>query len=127
MSPWAFLAIGILCEVIATTALKVSNGFSETLPTVVCVVSFTIALAALAQSVKALEIGVVYAIWSGAGITLITLIGLLFFHESVGFAKLLFITMIIIGVVGLQLVSSDMADNKIQKNSLTDNTDFNND
>ncbi len=122
MSPWAFLAIGIVCEVIATTALKLSDGFSETLPTLVCVLSFTIALAALAQSVKSLEIGVVYAIWSGAGITLITLIGLLFFHESVGFAKLLFITLIVIGVIGLQLVTSDVE----QDNSVSDNADLKN-
>ena len=107
MSPWAFLTIGIVCEVIATSAMKASNGFSETFPTMICIVSFILALIALSQSVKSLEIGVVYAIWSGAGITLITLIGLLFFHESISFAKLFFIVLIVIGVIGLQLVTSD--------------------
>jgi len=104
MSAWVYLAIGIVFEVIATSALKLSDGFSQPVPTIVCLLGFLLALAALSQSVKSIEISVVYAIWSGAGIVLITLIGLLFFSESINFLKLLFITLIMVGVVGLQLV-----------------------
>ena len=107
MNPWTYLAIGIVFEVIATSALKLSDGFSETLPTLVCIVSFVIALSALSQTVKSLEIGVVYAIWSGVGITLITIIGLIFFQESVSFSKLFFIALIVVGVIGLQLGSDE--------------------
>ena len=89
----------------------------------ICIVSFILALIALSQSVKSLEIGVVYAIWSGVGITLITLIGLLFFHESISFAKLFFIALIVIGVIGLQLVTSDTE----QESAALDTAKLNND
>lgn len=117
LSPWAFLTIGIVFEVIATSALKLSNGFTESWATTVCILSFIIALIALSQSVKSLEIGVVYAIWSGLGITLITLIGLVFFGESVTVAKFVFIALIVVGVIGLQIVSPDPVNNSVNSNS----------
>lgn len=107
MNAWTYLALGILFEVVGTSALKYSNGFSESLPSTICVMCFVVALYCLSLSVKELDISVVYAIWSGVGIAIITLIGVFVFKESLGLSKMLFISMIIIGVVGLQFVSGD--------------------
>ena len=103
MSPWTYLALGIVFEVAGTSALKMSNGFTQPWPSAIVVCGFVTALYMLSQSVKTLDIGVVYAIWSGAGVVLIALIGLLFFEEILTPAKILFMALIVIGVVGLQL------------------------
>jgi len=104
MSPWSYLALGIVFEVMGTSALKLSNGFTEPLPSTIVMVGFILALYMLSQSVKTLDIGVVYAIWSGAGVVLIALIGVFFFKEILSPVKIMFIALIVIGVVGLQLV-----------------------
>ncbi|MEG0822511.1 MAG: multidrug efflux SMR transporter, partial [Burkholderiaceae bacterium] len=64
------LAIAILAEVIATSALKASEGFSRLLPSVIVVVGYGIAFYCLAITLKTIPVGVAYAIWSGAGIAL---------------------------------------------------------
>lgn len=107
MNPWTFLAIGIVLEVIGTSSLKLSNGFTEGMWSSLCVACFVAALFMLSQSVKTLDIGIVYAIWSGAGITLISLIGLFFFQEQFSALKVFFIGLIVVGVVGLQFISSN--------------------
>ncbi len=104
MSPWTYLALGIVFEVMGTSALKLSNGFTQPLPSTIVVVGFITALYMLSQSVKTLDIGVVYAIWSGAGVVLIALIGVLFFREVLSPLKILFMALIVFGVIGLQLV-----------------------
>lgn len=104
MSPWSYLALGIVFEVMGTSALKLSNGFTQPLPSAIVVVGFVLALYMLSQSVKTLDIGVVYAIWSGAGVVLIALIGVFFFKEILTPMKIAFMALIVIGVVGLQLV-----------------------
>ena len=105
MNAWTYLAIGIVFEVIGTTSLKLSNGFSDTTWSSVCIACFVAALYVLSVSVKTLDLSVVYAIWSGVGITLISLIGVFFFQEQITFLKLFFIGMIAVGVVGLQFLS----------------------
>jgi len=97
MSPWTYLAIGIFLEVVGTSCLKVSDGFSNPIPSILCVLCFVAALYSLSISVRSIDIGVVYAIWSGVGIALITLIGAFFFQEALSFSKLLFIGIIMVG------------------------------
>jgi small multidrug resistance pump len=106
MNAWTYLFFGILFEVAGTTALKYSNGFTESWPSFICVSCFVIALYCLSLSVKELDISVVYAIWSGVGIAIISLIGVFYFQESMSLSKLFFITLIVVGVVGLQLLST---------------------
>ena len=103
MSAWLYLALGILFEVIGTSSMKMSNGFTEPWPTTICIIGFILALFMLSQSVKSLDISVVYAIWSGAGIALIALIGVFFFGEIMTPARLFFMALIIAGVIGLQV------------------------
>lgn len=112
MNAWTYLILGILFEVAGTTALKYSDGFSQTLHSVICVSCFVIALYCLSLSVRELDISVVYAIWSGVGIAIITLIGVFYFKETMTLTKMLFIGLIVIGVVGLQSVTTpDQSDN----------------
>ncbi len=106
MNAWTYLVIGIVFEVIGTTSLKLSNGFSDSLWSTVCIGCFIAAMYALSLSVKTLDISMVYAIWSGVGIAIISLIGVFFFHEQLTFIKLFFIGLIIIGVIGLQFQST---------------------
>lgn len=110
MNAWSYLLLGIFFEVIGTTCLKLSDGFTQPIPSTVCVICFAFAMYALSISVKDIDIGVVYAIWSGVGIALITMIGAFYFDEFLNLKKLLFIGLIIIGVVGLQMVSSPKSD-----------------
>jgi small multidrug resistance pump len=105
MNAWTYLAIGIVFEVIGTTCLKLSNGFTEITWSCLCVACFVAAMYVLSLSVKTLDISIVYAIWSGVGITLISFIGVFFFQEQVTFLKFFFIALIVIGVAGLQIVT----------------------
>lgn len=95
--------IGIAFELVGTSALKLSDGFTKTVPTTVCLLGFGVAFYALSKAVQDLPIGVVYAIWSGAGIALITLIGWFVFGEALSMTKVFFIGLIIAGVIGLQI------------------------
>jgi small multidrug resistance pump len=105
MNAWTYLIIGIVFEVIGTSCLKLSNGFSHTAWSSLCIACFIGALYALSLSVKTLDLSIVYAIWSGVGITLISIIGVFFFQEQITFYKVFFISLIVIGVSGLQMIS----------------------
>lgn len=105
MNPWTYLFIGIVFEVAGTSCLKFSNGFSDPLWLSLCMACFICALFALSLSVKTLDLSIVYAIWSGVGITMVSVIGVLFFQEQITFYKVLFISLIVIGVSGLQMIS----------------------
>ena len=118
MNAWSYLILGIVFEVAGTTALKHSNGFTEVLASSICVSCFLIALYCLSLSVKELDISVVYAIWSGVGISIITIIGVFYFHESMSWLKLVYISMIVIGVVGLQMVSSPSGSQQINNGTV---------
>jgi small multidrug resistance pump len=106
MNAWTYLIVGIVLEVIGTTSLKLSNGFSDSTWSTICIACFIGALYVLSVSVKTLDVSVVYAIWSGVGITLISVVGIFFFQEQITVYKMFFISLIAIGVVGLQVTSS---------------------
>lgn len=99
---WLYLALGVVFEVCGTTALKFSNGFTQTVPTAVSISCFSAALYFLSLSVRVLDLSVVYAIWSGVGVAIIAAIGILVFGETLSGFKLFFIALIIVGVIGLQ-------------------------
>lgn len=110
MQQWLFLFAAILSEVIATSALKASAGFTYLWPSVIVVAGYTAAFYLLALVLKTIPMGVAYAIWSGAGIALITLIGWLFFKQSLNLPGLIGIGFIIAGVIILQLFSTTLPD-----------------
>lgn len=106
MSPWLFLALSICLEVTGTTLLKYSNGFQNILCGMLSIASYSICFWILAFAFKSIPVGVAYAIWSGVGTVLIVLIGIVLFNESIDIYKALFMTMIVVGAVGLHLVSN---------------------
>jgi small multidrug resistance pump len=103
MQHWFFLISAIVLEVAGTTAMKFSEGFTKIVPSVLMAVLFLSSLAMLTLALKKIEIGMAYAIWSGLGTALITVLGIYLFNESANLMKLLSITLIIAGVVGLNL------------------------
>ena len=100
---WLYLILAISFEVAGTTFMKLSEGFTKTVPSVAMFVLYILSLTALTFALKKFEVSTTYAIWSGLGTALITLIGVIVFKESVNMVKILSIALIIIGVVGLQL------------------------
>ncbi|MDO6563557.1 multidrug efflux SMR transporter [Amphritea sp. 1_MG-2023] len=105
MNGWILLLLGIVFETAGTTCIKLSNGFSHLLPSVLTFVFFAIALSLITLSAKTIDVSVVYAVWSGVGIMLISLIGTFYFAEQITLPKMLFIGLILIGVIGLHQVS----------------------
>ncbi len=105
MHPYLYLTIAIIGELVGTSALKVSDGFSRFFPSVVAIASYGVAFYFLSLCLRSMPIGVVYAIWSGVGITIIVLIGWLFFKQSLDLAAIIGIGLIVIGVVVLNVFS----------------------
>jgi small multidrug resistance pump len=101
MHPVAWLALAIGSEITATTALKLSDGFTRIGWAVVVVVGYGISFYALSVSLRTIPLGVVYAVWSGIGTAAIVLIGYVLFREVLDAVKLAGIGLIIIGVVML--------------------------
>ncbi|HVI50258.1 MAG TPA: SMR family transporter [Candidatus Sulfotelmatobacter sp.] len=105
MPPLAILAIAIVAEVISTTALKASEGFSRLLPSIIVVLGYAASFYCLSLTLKALPVGIVYAIWSGAGIVLITLLGWLIYGQKMDGPALCGMGLIIAGVLVINLLS----------------------
>ena len=100
---YLFLAIAIFCEVVGTTALKLSFGFTRLGPSVLTVVGYGAAFYFLAIALKTLNVGFAYAVWSGVGTALIALIAVLWFAEAMPPLRIASLAMVIAGVIGLHL------------------------
>ncbi len=100
---WIYLVLAIIAEVLGTTAMKLSLGFNKLAPSIAMLLFYLLSLSFLTLALKKIEVSIAYAIWSGLGTTLITLIGIFYFKEHLDVIKLLGIALIIIGVVLLQL------------------------
>ncbi|MGX1761913.1 DMT family transporter [Streptomyces lydicus] len=97
------LAGAILSEVLATTAMKYSDGFSKLWPSLATALGYVLAFALLAQTLKSMSVGTAYAIWAGVGTALIAAIGMVFLGESTSALKVLGVLLVIAGVVVLNL------------------------
>jgi len=101
-----YLIVAIIAEAIATTLLKASDGFTKLLPSVGAAVGFALTLYLLSLTLRVMPVGIVYAIWSGFGIVLVTIAGFLFFKQQLDLAAYIGIALIISGVVVLQAFSN---------------------
>ena len=108
MSHWTCLAIAIVAEVIGTSFLKSSEGFTRLLPSAIVVVTYVIAFYFLGLTLKTLPVGIAYAVWAGAGVALITLVGYLFFGQALDAPALIGIVLIVSGVVVINLFSASV-------------------
>ena len=102
---WLYLAIAIASEVVATSALKGSNGFTRPLPSLLVVAGYCLAFFFLSLTLKTIPLGIAYAVWSGVGIVLISLAGLLLYGQQLDTAAVVGIALIIAGVIVLNLFS----------------------
>lgn len=106
MNTYWLLAAAIVAEVIATSALKASDGFTRLYPSAVVVIGYGISFYLLTLVLKALPVGITYAIWSGAGIVLVTLIGWILYKQVLDWPALLGIGLIMAGVLVINLFST---------------------
>jgi len=102
---WIYLAIAIVSEVIATSSLKTAEGFTRWAPSLLVVIGYASSFYFLSLTLRTIPLGVAYAIWSGVGVALVTLIGWTIYHQSLNIAAIIGITLIISGVIVLMLFS----------------------
>ncbi|MHB1513467.1 MAG: DMT family transporter [Acidiferrobacter sp.] len=101
--PWLYLAIAIISEVVATSALKAADGFTQWLPSTLVIVGYGSAFYFLSLTLRTIPVGVAYAVWSGTGVALISLIGWVVYRQSLNLAALGGIALIVAGVVVLNI------------------------
>lgn len=97
------LAGAIVAEVLGTTAMKYSDGFSRLWPSLATVAGYVVAFVLLAQTLKSMSVGTAYAIWAGVGTASVAAIGMVFVGEAVTVAKIVGVALVIAGVVVLSL------------------------
>lgn len=106
MKNWLFLSAAILAEVIATSALKASEGFTRLWPSLLVLCGYGVAFYLLALTLRVIPVGIAYAVWSGVGMVLICLVAWLWFGQTLDAAAILGIVLIVAGVVVLNLSGS---------------------
>lgn len=109
MQHWLILGVAIVSEVIATSALKAADGFTRLLPSAIVIVGYGIAFYCLSLVLRTLPVGIVYAIWSGAGVALIALVGWLIYGQALDLPAIVGMTLIVAGVVVLNVFSKTVA------------------
>jgi len=105
VNAWAYLGVAIVAEVIATSALKASSGFTQLVPSIVVIARYGTAFYCLSLALRSVPLGVAYAIWSGAGTALIALIGVVLYKQKLDLAGIAGIGLIVAGVLVLNLFS----------------------
>ena len=105
MNHWFYLATAIVTEVIATSALKASEGFSKPLPSVVVVIGYLVSFYFLSLTLKTIPVGIAYAIWSGVGVVLISVVAWLLYGQKLDLPALIGMGLIISGVMVINLFS----------------------
>jgi small multidrug resistance pump len=105
-TPYLLLLGAILTEVVATNALKAADGFTRLVPSTVTVIGYAISFYLLSLALKTIPVGVAYAIWSGIGIVLVTVVAWILFGQKLDAAALAGIALILAGVVVIRVFSS---------------------
>ena len=105
MNHWVYLITAIVSEVIATSALKASTGFTKPLPSVVVVIGYLVSFYFLSLTLKTIPVGIAYAIWSGVGVVLISVVAWLLYGQRLDLPALIGMGLIISGVMVINLFS----------------------
>jgi small multidrug resistance pump len=106
MQSWLVLGAAIVCEVVATVMMELSQSLTRWRWIPPMVFFYVLALLGLALALKTIEVGIAYAVWAGAGTLLIAILGVIFFKESVSPLKVVSMLFVIAGVVGLNVADS---------------------
>jgi small multidrug resistance pump len=102
---YVYLFAAIMSEVVAISALKAAEGFSRFWPSVIVIVGYGLAFYCLSLTVRTVPIGIAYAIWSGVGIVLISLVGLLLYRQSLDLPAVIGMALILVGVLIINVFS----------------------
>lgn len=105
MHPYVYLTIAILSEVVATSALRASEGFTKLIPSLAVVAGYAIAFLFLSLTLKSVPVGIAYAIWAGAGIVLISVVAYFLYGQSLDWPALVGMGLIVAGVVVINVFS----------------------
>ena len=103
MPAWLLLIGAVAMEVVGTTALKLSAGFTRFWPSATVVMAYLLAFIALGFVLKRMDVSVAYAVWAGLGTALVAMVGVLYFGEAMNWLKAASLGLIIIGLIGLNL------------------------
>ncbi|MFZ6689906.1 DMT family transporter [Undibacterium sp. SXout11W] len=109
MMNWLYLGLAIICEVIATSALKASAGFTRPLPTVILAVGYGAAFYFLSLTLRSIPVGIAYAVWSGVGVVLISLVAWILYGQELDLPAMLGIGLIVAGVIVLNVFSKTVS------------------
>jgi small multidrug resistance pump len=105
MIAYAYLAVAIVAEVIATTALRAADGFTQLWPSLISVAGYVVAFYFLSLTLRTMPVGIAYAIWSGVGIVLISLAGWLIYKQLLDLPAVIGMALIMAGVIVINLFS----------------------
>lgn len=106
---WLFLLAAIISEVTATSSLKASAGFTKILPSVVVVVGYALSFYFLSLVLKAIPIGIAYAVWAGLGIVLLAVVGWIVFGQALDAPALLGMALILAGIIIMNVFSNTVS------------------
>jgi len=109
MNAWLYLGIAICAEVIATTSLKYAEGFTKPLPTLAVAVGYGVSFFLLSLILKTIPVSITYAIWSGVGVALVSIVGWLWLGQKLDLAAIIGIGLIVSGVIVINVFSSTVA------------------
>ena len=105
MKIWLYLLAAIIAEVVGTSALRASDGLSKLWPSLLMIVAYGISFFFLSLTLRTIPIGIAYAVWSGVGMVMITLVGWLYLEQGLDAPAIMGISLIVSGVVVLYLFS----------------------
>ncbi|MGV3000938.1 SMR family transporter [Vibrio sp.] len=105
MKQWLFLGVAIVSEVIATSAMKSSEGFTRLIPSLIVAVGYVAAFYFLSLTLKTIPVGIAYAIWAGLGIVLIAAVGWIIYGQKLDLAAMLGMGLILLGVLVINVFS----------------------
>lgn len=103
---YLYLLIAVVAEVIATSALNASKGFTQPIPSTITCIGYLIAIYFLALTMKSIPMGITYALWSGAGIVFISTIGWVVFKQQLDTAAMIGLAFILFGIVIINIFSN---------------------
>lgn len=109
MKIWLFLAVAIVSEVIATSSLKASEGFTRLGPSLLTGAGYLLAFYMLSLTLRQIPVGVAYALWSGVGIVLVSIVGWVLYGQKLDEPAMIGMGLIVAGVLVMNLMSKSVA------------------
>ncbi len=106
---WIYLTLAILSEVIATSSLKSSEGFTKLFPSLLVIAGYGLAFYLMSLTLKEMPVGIAYAVWSGIGVAFISLIGYFFYHQKLDMPAIIGIALIVCGVLVINIFSKTVS------------------